>query len=299
MGKYTTLKNTPLYVNLADDIIDQGWEISGGIAYHDSCNSGYIEKTFDLSSNMEWTFEYTILNVTTGAISLIVGDQEGDLQTSSGTFSETFTITGSNVLVRFFSTGENSLELLKIFPPNDRSAAITWAFTEDFNRWTGNYSYTPEFFGKFIDTLFVFRSGELWEQNVNEIRNNFFGEQFTSKIVYYVNVNPTEIKEFFTMRQKSNKVWSVTDAYIEPTEGKEEGQRTRIKKGNFKALQSDFFSAFLRNLLDPRYGNELDALMKGAPMQGSVMEVTIENDDTVEVRLLSIDVECAAHQYTY
>lgn len=299
MGSYTTLKNTPLYINLADDIIDQGWSISGGFAYHDSCNSGYIEKTFDLSSDTEWTFEYTIPSVTTGGISLIVGDQEGDLHTSSGTFTETFTITGSNVLVRFFSTGENVLELLKIYPENDKSGAITWAFNEDFDRWCGNHSYTPEMYGKFVNSLFVFRDGEIWEQNVNEVRNNFFGEQFTSQIKYYVNVNPTEIKEFFTMRQKSNKPWAVIDAYIAPTEGKQEGQRSRIKKGNFKALQEDFFASFLRNMEDPRYGNELDALMKGGALQGSCIEITLENDDVVEVRLLSVDVEVAPQQYTY
>lgn len=298
MASYTILKNESITIDLPSDIADQGWVVSGGTASHSGCNSGYIERMFDLSEAEEWTFRYTIPSITSGVIIMLVDGQTGETRTTPGTYEETFEVTGP-VLVRFFSDGVNQIEFLKVFKAVTEPNSVTVAFSEDANRWVGYYSYKPEFMVKFINDFFVFRNGELWEQNVNPLRNNFFGVQYTSKIEFYCNLNPTQVKIFHSMREKSNKAWSAPELLIYPYYGKPEGQLSRLKKGRFRSLQGDWFSDFLRDMNDPRYLTEEEALFKGAELQGSLMKVTIENSDTVEVRLLSVDILVSPSDYTY
>lgn len=299
MASYTIIKNNSINIDLPSDIADQGWTISGGIAYHSGCNSGYIERLFDFTGAEEWTFRYTIPSLTSGSINIVVDGETGISRTVAGTYEETFEVTGSNKLVRFFSTGINELQVVKVFKEEQLSNAITMAFSEDANKWVGNRSYTPEFMVKFINDFFIFKDGELWEQNVNPIRNNFFGVQYPSVITFYCNLNPTTVKNFYSMRQKSNKVWSVPEIEIPARYGKPNGQRSRLKKGRFKSYQGDFFADFLRDMEDPRFDNELDALMNGATLQGNYAKITIENNDTTEVRLVSIDLTLSLSQFTY
>lgn len=299
MANYTILKNADLFIDLPIDFSNQGWVVSDNKAYHSGCNSGYIEKTFDLSSGTQWSFTYTILSVTTGSINIVVDGVNGISRTTAGVFTETFNVTGTNKLVRFFSTGENSLELVKIYPTTGAILGTTLAFNEDADRFTTRYSFVPELMNKFINSFFTFKDGGLWEHNVNPIRNNFYGEQFTSQIVFYCNLSPSEVKNFHSLREKSNKVWSVTDIEIPARYGKPDGQRSRLKKGRFKHMQGDWFADFLKDLNDPRFNTELDALLRGADLQGNIMKISIENDETVEVRLTSIDVLVSLSQYTY
>lgn len=301
MASYTILKNESITIDLPSDIADQGWVVSGGTASHSGCNSGYIERLFDLSEAEEWTFRYTIPSITSGVIIMLVDGQTGETRTTPGTYEETFEVTGQ-VLVRFFSDGVNQIEFLKVFKAVTEPNSVTVAFSEDANRWVGYYSYKPEFMVKFINDFFVFRNGELWEQNVNPLRNNYFGTQYTSKLTFYVNLSPTEVKNFFSMRQKSNKVWTAEnngDILIYPSDGKPEGQVSRLKRGRFKRLNDDFFADFLRDINDPRFLTEEEALFKGALLQGNVMKVRLENNDTSEVRLLSVDITVSKQNYTY
>jgi len=299
MGSYSILKNQPLVINLPGDFSDQGWIVSGSIAYHSGCNSGYINQTLDLSSAALWTFRYTILTLESGTVNIIVDGEQGVLRTQPGIYTEQFTTSNPAALIQFYATGVSSLQLLQVFPPAQARIGTTLAFNEDADKWVTYYSYIPEFMNKFVNSFFAFENGRLWEQNTNETRNNFFGVQYSSIITFYCNLSPTEVKKYWSMRQKSNRAWSVTDLEIPPYYGKPEGQRSRLKKGRFKSIQGDWFSDFLRDMNDNRFVTDLDALMKGAELQGTVMKITIQNDDTNEVRLSSLDVIVSLSQYTY
>lgn len=301
MGSYTAIKGQVLSINLLDDLTDNGWVISGGKAIHSGCNAGTIElRNSNYTVGVPNLFMYKVSGLTSGGVNIRVGSTNGVTRTANGEYTDVLT-PETNDKVFFYSDGSLTVEYLRVAPESGlgQSNGTTFGFDEKNNRFPSFYSYEPEFMLKFINGFFTFKEGQLWEHNVNEVRNNFYGVQYSSKIKYYVNVNPTQVKEFFTMRQKSNKPWAVTEAYIDPTDGKPDGQKTRIKKGNFKLLQTDYFAPFLRNQLDPRYSSEFEALMKGGSMQGSYIEINLENEDTVEVRLFSVDVECAPHNYTY
>lgn len=301
MGSHVVSMNTPYDIHVRDDFGDTGWSISGGKAIHSGCSVGYIQnKSFSTVIGGEYTITYTVSGYISGSVNAVVGGDTGETITANGTYIETFTAVDTSG-IRFWSDGELIVELVSISTGELNSIpGRTIVFNQKHNVFIGERSYDPEMAISFIDDNFMFKNGQLWKAGASNIRNNFFGQQYESKITFYVNLNPNQIKNFHSMRVKSNKVWSVPEIKISPREGKENGQLSRIKKNNFKSYQGDWFADFLKDLNDPRFsGNELGALFNGADLQGGVAEITIENNDISEVRLISIDVEVSPQNYTF
>lgn len=299
MGSVTLIKGQTANINLLEDSRDNGWLISGGKAIHNGCNQGYIEL---LNSNytvgVPNVFRFVVSGYSSGNVNIQVGANNGATRTANGVYEQTFT-PALNDKVRFYSDGNLTVEVLAIYPFTEVSNGVTVGFDEKYNKWVSYYSYEPEMMINALNGFFTSKNGGMWRHGVNETRNNFYGQQFTSIVRFYVNLNPTQVKNFYSIREKSNKVWAVTDATIPARYGKPNGQRSRIKKGNFKHYQGDWQADFLRDILDPRYLTELDALLKGAELQGNYMRITLENVDEVEVRMLSVDISVSPSENTY
>lgn len=301
MGSISTIRNQAVVIDLPSDFSDNGWIISENAAIHSGCNSGYIYLTNSiLEENTEYTIEYEVFNYSSGLVRSVVGETNGTSRISNGIYTEILT-TDDDGSFKFYSDGNLSIRYLTINPTTEDTTdnSVTLAFNEKEDKWVTYYSWKPEIMCKFGNSFLTFKDGGLWEQNVNELRNNFYGVQYSSKITFYCNVSPQEVKTFFSMRQKSNKVWEVPEIVILPREGKPDGQLSRLKKGRFRSLQGDWFADFLRDLSDKRFTTELEALTKGADLQGGIMKVTIENTDTTEVRLLAVDILFSKQNFTY
>lgn len=301
MGSYTAIKGQTLTIDLLEDSRDNGWVISGNKAIHSGCNAGVIElKVANYTVGVPNKFQYAVSGFVSGTVQLRVGATNGAVRSANGTYEDIITPV-TNDKVRFYSNGELTLEFFAISPVQGEgeSNGVTFGFYEKDNKWGGNFSYLPETMVRFTSGFFSFKNGELWKHNTNELRNNFYGEQFNSQISFYVNLNPDEVKLFHTMRQNASKVWSATDIEIAPYFGKPTGQKSRLKKGRFKSLNGQFLADFLRNMEDSRFSTNLEALMKGGLLQGKVMKITLQNDDTVEVRMVSVDVILSKSDYTF
>lgn len=297
MGSYSTLTNQPIDIHMDEDWYDNGWSISGGSATHVSCNEGAIRNTtMPTEAGETYKVMFTVSGWSSGVVYPILGGTNGTSVSANGTYEQEITAADSSGLM-FWSDGDLIIQLIRV--SSGEIPATTFSFSKDNLQWGSYWSYAPDMMARFLDGYYTWKSGQLWIHDENNIRNNYYGQQYGSEIRFYVNLNPTQIKNFYSMRLKSNKAWSATEIKIEPREGKSKGQLSRIKKGNFRPLQGDWFADFLKDMNDPRFGTELEALMNGADLQGCIMEVTIKNDDTTEVRLLSIDVEVAPSQYTY
>lgn len=291
------------YVNPALSSLDSGWSISGGYATHTSCNSGVIISLTPLGLvvGKQYTVEYIVDQYINGSVNLVLGSNSGESRTANGDYQETLTCTG-NASILFFSDGSLRLSKVKFWDvENGEISGVTISFREDSNTWGSDYSYQPEMMIKFLDDFLAVKNGNLWLHNDNPIRNNFYGVQYSSKVRFYININPTTIKLFYGLRVKSNKVWyspGDTDILIYATEEKPNGMASRLKKNKFVSLYGDWFADFLRNLLDPRFENSLDALLGGDELRGDLMELNLINDDTVEVILFEVDVEVSKMNYT-
>lgn len=298
------IQNQTGFVNPSVAIVDTGWTISGIYAIHTSCNAGYIRSltSLGLVVGQQYTITYTIDSYSSGSVYVVAGTTNGISRTAAGTYTETLTVTGVAQL-SFFSDGSLRVSVLSFY--NNQTGLIsgtTICFNEKYNKWTSEYSAIPELWIKFTDNLFSLKNGQLWLHNSNGVRNNFYNNQYSSKITFYININPETVKNFYTIRQQSTTPWSSQndgDVNILAYKGKPNGQKSRLKGGNYRNLQGDFFADFLRDLSDPRFGNTLDALFKGADLQGKVMEITIGNSDITAVRLVEVDVKTGIQNYTY
>lgn len=301
---FVTLKNTPIEIDLAQLAVDNGWRVSGAVAYHEPCFAGYIELRNTLvEENTSYVVEYEVVDYVSNGVNVIVGGVSGASVSANGVVTQTIDVPNNpdNLLVKFYSDGELGVKYFSIYPIlEDTDNGKVLGFNTDNNIWTTYYSGDRENMLKFNNDFFAFKDGRLWKMDANLTRNNFFGVQYTSKITVVVNTNPTEIKNFFSIRQKSNKAWGVPSIIIPPSEGKANGMESLIKSGNFQVLNNgDLFADFLRDKTDPRFADETLALFNGALLQGNYAIITFENTSTEEIRTLSIDFLISSQDYTY
>lgn len=299
----TTLENTPITLSPNELATFQGWTISDNIAYHSPCFGGYITLLgIEVVAGETYVIKYKVEEYVSGDVCPIVGGEDGTTESSIGWKTATIVVPdpSSDLSIKFYSDGELAISSMSIYKVvEDPDNAVTLAFNSANNRWTTYYSWKPQMMLKFVNDFFSWSEGRLWKHNVNPIRNNFYGVQYDSQVEIILNVQPTEVKNLYSMRVNANLAWSVTNVYIRPIVGKEDGQRSRIKKGNFVKIGGQWFADFLRDMNDPLFNNELDALIGGAVLQGTVASIRLVADDTTENRLVSVDVLGASQQYTY
>lgn len=55
--------------------------------------------------------------------------------------------------------------------------------------------------------FYTFNGGNLFQHNINETRNNYYGTQYNSQITSVFNQNPLENKIFKTINLESDSAW--------------------------------------------------------------------------------------------
>ncbi|QRE03518.1 hypothetical protein [Flavobacterium psychrophilum] len=133
-------------------------------------------------------------------------------------------------------------------------AQETLSYSDNVSGWTAFHSYKPDMLCKLNNRFFSIKDGQLYLHNDrdNDIRNNFYGEQFNSKIVTIINESNSEDKIFKTLVLEGNKAWE-TKIRTNITE-------STIKKGEYNHRESRFF-AHTR-------GNEIVGDLHGNMTQG-------------------------------
>lgn len=299
MGAVTLVKDTPGVMTPSTDFIDSGWVISGGLATHFPCNPGYIINNgiLGLVVGNTYNIEYEVTNWVSGSVQAILGTTNGTARTANGKYSQEM-VCAANTVLKFYSNGQLTIGNVVIFDDAGGLPAITIAFSERAKLWVNQQSATPEIMIRFGDELFMFKNGAMYHQDTNAVRNNFFGQQFPSRITFYMNTDPASVKLFHNMIIESNRKWAVVNVIIKPYPGKPFGMASRIKLDKFKELQGIYYADFLKNILDPNFNTQIEALLRGEELRGRVMEITVENNDTVEVDLFAIDVKYSKQNLT-
>lgn len=302
------LPNTTIPIGPTVEVRDTGWTIAGGVASHSSCNAGTMKSLTALGLIVGHTYAitYTVLNLTSGGVRLILGTTNGTVRSANGVYTENITVAGSAVL-SFYSDGDLSVQSLSFYDIayTDGNAVTVSFFDKDGEtqkKWGSYYSYSPDLMIKFVNDFFTVKGGVLWQHNTNETRNNFYGVQYPSIIQFYANYNKSTIKLFFTMRQRATSPWAAKatgDIFIPPVAGRAAGMASRLKKGNFRNYHGDWFVDFMRNQNDTRYNDPEVALYKGEELRGDYAELKLTNEDTTETILVELDVKSSASMFTY
>lgn len=85
----------------------------------------------------------------------------------------------------------------------------TVCFDEVANGWVTRKSFIPENGISLNNIYYTYKNGELWEQDSKDaLYNNFYNEQYTSKIELEINDNPSVIKKYRTLSYEGTKGWT-------------------------------------------------------------------------------------------
>lgn len=86
-------------------------------------------------------------------------------------------------------------------------ANYTLTYSEGVEGWPSFYSFYPDMMIGMNNYFYSFKGGNLYRHNVNETRNNFYGQQFNSTIQSVFNDAPLDNKIFKTLNLEGNESW--------------------------------------------------------------------------------------------
>ncbi len=168
------------------------------------------------------------------------------------------------------------------------SGGDTIAFNEKRTRWTTFYSYIPEIMVSAGTDILTFKDGALYRHNENSIRNNFYGEQFSSIMELVFNADFSTRKFWLALTEETNKIW----AAISITN--QRGQKTNLIEEDFEEIEDDFYAEILQDENTP-----VDKpLIEGDDMRSHELKVRLENKDTDNVKMIMVGAEAQASERT-
>ena len=81
----------------------------------------------------------------------------------------------------------------------------TLSFSEPAKGWTSFKSFIPEDGLSINNNYYTFKGGELWQHHTNEIRNNFYGDQYDSSVDVVFNEQSESVKSFASMKYEGTQ----------------------------------------------------------------------------------------------
>lgn len=92
----------------------------------------------------------------------------------------------------------------------------TVTFDEKVKGWTSFHSYNPDFMVGMNNGFYSFRNGDLYVHDSDSVsRNNFYGDQYPSKVSLMVNESPSDIKELQAVSLEGSASWdTLITAYV-------------------------------------------------------------------------------------
>jgi hypothetical protein len=86
----------------------------------------------------------------------------------------------------------------------------TLTYSDQVEGWVSFYSYEPDWMIGMNNYFYTFKGGNLYRHNVNPIRNQFYGINFSSMVKSVFNDVPLENKLFKTMNIEGDDAWAAT-----------------------------------------------------------------------------------------
>ena len=118
--------------------------------------------------------------------------------------------------------------------------AKTLTYAEKVKGFTSFHSFIPDAINFLNNRLFSIKNGQIYIHNQEDVpRNNFYGEQFKSKVELIFNDVPSDDKIFKSINLEGNAPWDI-DLTTNLTE-------STIKEDEFLQKESRYFAYTRRN----------------------------------------------------
>jgi hypothetical protein len=142
--------------------------------------------------------------------------------------------------------------------------------------WQGSYSFNPEQFMCLQNKLYSMKDGNLFQHNMVDNQNNFYGRIYTSKIMVVSNQLPQRPKVYNNISVEGNMkpifVYLYNDyPYL---------QTSDLEDVDFRDLEGVFYATLYRNkIIDDGSGTyQTTALLTGEKMRNVAMKIMFEFD---------------------
>jgi len=113
--------------------------------------------------------------------------------------------------------------------------AKTLSYSEASQGWTSFFSYIPENMIGMNSYFYSFSNGNLYRHNSDDVdRNNFYNEQYPSKITSLFNVDQSVVKNFNTIALNSDHPWD-TNIITDLSTGYIDASFFELKEGDYFA----------------------------------------------------------------
>ena len=172
----------------------------------------------------------------------------------------------------------------------------TVVYSNQIKRWISFRSYVPERIASTSMRMITFNGGKLYLHNNNDVHNNFYGIQYTSKITSVSNENPKNIKSFRALSYESNLPWSAPLITIPSNSQYPSGMESRLKAGKFINKEGIYYTEFLKDMNSPGFVDKVKALIDGRDLRGKVIEITFESENIEHTVLFSFNVKSTSSE---
>lgn len=157
------------------------------------------------------------------------------------------------------------------------------------SRWLGSYSFYAEGFATLQNELYSFRFGQLYLHNQYNNQANYYGVQYTPKIMCVANQNPTKPKVYHNVSVESNIVPLSMYFYNSyPIQ-----QSSDLVDFSFRNVEGNWCANILRNKLVPTAtGFNTNGLLTAEVMRNVAMyvmaEFSVSGSNPVQLKFLNI-----------
>ena len=182
-----------------------------------------------------------------------------------------------------------------------KSIGTTVSFKESVNGWTSRKSFLPESGISLNNIYYTFKNGLLWQHNINNTYNNFYGNQYLSSFNVVINELPNVVKGYSTLNytgtrsreleyEYNNKWYSIAEINANQTiptstQIKTEGWRvdyvrTNLESGEIKEFENKegkYFN-YIKALHVCKTGDGIGNSDVDADPQDYLLTVTIDPD---------------------
>lgn len=144
-------------------------------------------------------------------------------------------------------------------------------------RWRGAFTFYTEGFMVLKNNLYSFKQGSLWLHNQTNSTNNFYGVQYTSKIMCVSNKDLAMPKVYDNISIEANqRPYFVYFYSAYPIQ-----QSSDLADFSFRDIEGVWYSTILRNKLIPtNSGYTTDGLLTGEKMRNVSLQIMMEFNPT-------------------
>lgn len=160
--------------------------------------------------------------------------------------------------------------------------------------WQGAYTFYAENFITLQNKLYSFKNGLTYIHNQTNSQNNFYGVQYTSKIMCVSNMIPQVPKVYNNTSVQAN----VSPVFVYMYNNYPYQQSSDIMDYEFTELEGIWYANIKRNKLVPNaYGYTTDGLLTGEKMRNTAMWMMYEFSVTttpLELRFIQIGMDISS-----